>query len=155
MTKNNKDDFDIMAQELADNLNKNVKEENTKKKIVILEDDLALVKSLLQALSNDGFEVLSAVDGETGLRVISESKPDLIVLDIILPRKSGFEVMEALAADPGLSRIPVIILTNLESSQDIDRMIELGAKSFLVKTNYSLEEVASKIKETLDKFSVK
>ena len=124
-----------------------------KQKIVILEDDLALAKSLSQMLVNEGFEVLSAVDGETGLRVISESSPDLIVLDIILPRKSGFEVMEDLAASPELSRIPVIILTNLESSHDVNRMIELGAKAFLVKTNYSLEEITSKIKEILGKFN--
>lgn len=122
------------------------------KKIVILEDDLALAKSLAQILSGNGFQIFSAVDGETGLRLIKEHRPDLIVLDIILPLKSGFEVMEELAADPELARIPVVVLTNLESSNDVNRMIELGAKSFLVKTNYSLEEVAAKIKDALDKF---
>ena len=124
-----------------------------KKKIVILEDDLALSKSLSQTLIGEGFEVLSAVDGETGLRIINESRPDLVVLDIILPRKSGFEVMEDLSANPDLARIPVIVLTNLESSHDVNRMVELGAKFFMVKTNYSLEEIAGKIKETLNRFS--
>ncbi|OGZ31341.1 MAG: hypothetical protein A2931_03150 [Candidatus Niyogibacteria bacterium RIFCSPLOWO2_01_FULL_45_48] len=116
------------------------------KKIVILEDDLALVTSLSRALESDGFEIYSAVDGETGLRTIAEKKPDLVILDIILPRKSGFEVMEALSADKELSKIPVMVLTNLESSQDVNRMMELGAKSFLVKTNYSLDEVLVKVK---------
>ena len=116
------------------------------KKIVILEDDLALVTSLSRALESDGFEIYSAVDGETGLRTIAEKKPDLVILDIILPRKSGFEVMEALSADKELSKIPVMVLTNLESSQDVNRMMELGAKSFLVKTNSSLDEVLIKVK---------
>ncbi len=117
-----------------------------KGKIVILEDDLTLAKSLSQALESDGFEIYSAVDGETGLRLVKEKKPDLVILDIILPRKSGFEVMEALSGDTELSRIPVMVLTNLESSQDVNRMMELGAKSFLVKTNYSLDEVLAKVK---------
>src|SRR3989344_572236 len=119
---------------------------NEIKKIVILEDDLALVTSLAQGLEAVGFEIYSAVDGETGLRTIAEKKPDLVILDIILPRKSGFEVMEALSADKELSKIPVMVLTNLESSQDVNRMMELGAKSFLVKTNYSLDEVLVKVK---------
>ena len=117
-----------------------------KGKIVILEDDLALAKSLSQALESDGFEIYSAVDGETGLRLVKEKKPDLVILDIILPRKSGFEVMEALSGDGELAKIPVMVLTNLESSQDVNRMMELGAKSFLVKTNYSLDEVLAKVK---------
>ena len=119
---------------------------NEIKKIVILEDDLALVTSLSQALEADGFEIYSAVDGETGLRTIAEKKPDLVILDIILPRKSGFEVMEALSGDGELAKIPVMVLINLESSQDVNRMMELGAKSFLVKTNYSLDEVLAKVK---------
>ncbi len=126
---------------------------STKKKIAILEDDSSLVKSLSQMLISQGFEVYSAVDGETGLRIIDQNQPDLIVLDIILPRKSGFEVMEVIASNPALVHIPVVVLTNLESSQDINRMMELGAKSFLVKTNYSLEEVVSKIREILNKDS--
>jgi|SRR3989338_25163 len=123
----------------------------TKQKIVILEDDLALVKSLASALGKNGCEVFSAVDGETGLRLIEEKKPDLIVLDIVLPRKSGFEVMEEIASKDGLKGIPVVVLTNLESSHDVNRMLELGVKAFLVKANYSLDEVVGKIKETLEK----
>src|SRR3989338_4483124 len=122
-----------------------------KKTIVIVEDDAALNKALSQMLEEEGFAVASAVDGETGLRLIEEKKPDLVVLDIVLPRKSGFEVMEELASKDGLKSIPVVVLTNLESSNDVNRMLELGVKSFLVKTNYSLEEVVGKIKEILEK----
>ena len=123
-----------------------------KEKIVILEDDSSIVKSLTRMLSGEGYEVFSTVDGETGLRIIKEKKPDLIVLDIILPRKSGFEVMEDISEDDDLKHIPVVVLTNLESNQDVNRMIEMGVKSFLVKANYSLEEVVKKIKEILNKF---
>lgn len=117
------------------------------KKILILEDDAALTKTLSEILGKKGFEVLNAADGETGIKVIKEKKPDLIVLDIILPRKSGFEVMKELSADDELKKIPVLVLTNLEASQEVDRMMELGARSYLVKANYSLEEVVKKIKE--------
>lgn len=117
------------------------------KTIVILEDDAALVKVLSQKLEKEKFTVISAVDGETGIRLIEEHKPDLIVLDIILPRKSGFEVMEAIREKPELASIPVVVLTNLEGKQDIQRMTELGVKYFLVKAEYSLEEVALRIKE--------
>lgn len=121
-----------------------------KQKVVILEDDLALAKSLSTALGRESYEVFSAVDGETGLRTIEEKKPDLVILDIVLPRKSGFEVMEEISSRDDLKNIPVMVLTNLESSEDVNRMLELGVKSFLVKTNYSLEEVVAKIKEILN-----
>lgn len=120
-----------------------------KQRVVILEDDLALANSLSAALERDGYTVFSAVDGETGLRIIEEKKPVLIILDIVLPRKSGFEVMEEISSRDDLKKIPVMVLTNLESSEDVNRMLELGVKSFLVKTNYSLEEVVAKVKELL------
>ena len=119
------------------------------KTIVIVEDDAALVKALSQSFEREGFNVVSAVDGESGLRLIEEKKPDLIVLDIILPRKSGFEVMEALRGSPDLAAIPVAILTNLEGKQDIQRMTELGARCFFIKAEYTLEEITQKIKELL------
>lgn len=117
------------------------------KKILILEDDATLTKALSEILGREGFEVLDAIDGETGMRIIKEKKPDLIILDIILPRKSGFEVMKELSEDEELKKIPVVVLTNLESSEDVDRMMKSGARSYLVKANYSLEEVVEKIKE--------
>lgn len=118
--------------------------------MVILEDDLALAKSLSTALGREGYAVFSAADGEAGLRTIEEKKPDLIILDLVLPRKSGFEVMGEINSRDDLKNIPVMVLTNLESSEDVNRMLELGVRSFLVKTNYSLEEVVAKIKEILN-----
>ena len=120
-----------------------------KKTIVIVEDDAALNKALSQMLEEEGFAVASAVDGETGLRLIEEKRPDLVVLDIILPRKSGFEVLEEVRKKPELSMIPVVVLTNLEGKKDIERMMEFGVQGFLVKAEYTLEEITAKIKSML------
>ena len=120
-----------------------------KKTIVIVEDDAALNRALSQMLEKEGFSVSSAVDGETGLRLIEEKKPDLVVLDIILPRKSGFEVMEEVRKKPELSAVPIVVLTNLEGKQDIERMTEFGVLGFLVKAEYTLEEITAKIKSML------
>ncbi|MCH7882919.1 response regulator [Patescibacteria group bacterium] len=119
------------------------------KKILILEDDAALVKALSQALEKEGYAVLSALDGDAGFKLIEEEKPDLIILDIILPRKSGHEVMQEISKREELKQIPVVVLTNLESSQDVDKMMRLGAKCYLIKSDHSLEEVVEKVKESL------
>lgn len=100
-------------------------------------------------MGQEGFEILEALDGEIGLEIAREKKPDLILLDLILPKKNGFEVLHDLKEDPETAGIKVIILTNLESSQDVDRALELGATTYLVKANYDLEEIVKKIKELL------
>lgn len=119
------------------------------KKILFIEDESALQRALTTVLSEEGYAVLSALDGESGLRLAEEERPDAILLDLILPKKSGFEVLEALKKDPALSRIPVLILSNLERSGDVEKALELGATTYLVKTNYKLGEILAKIKQTL------
>lgn len=119
------------------------------KKILIVEDETTLRKSLSEFLTAEGFEVLEAADGEKGLELAKKEKPDLVVLDIILPRKDGYEVLSELKVDEGTKNIPVILLTNLEKPEDIDRAFEKGANTYLVKSNYKLEDVAKRIKETL------
>lgn len=121
------------------------------KKILILEDDAALVKALSQILEKEGYAVLSALDGDTGFKLIEKEKPDLIILDIILPRKSGHEVMQEISKREELKQIPVVVLTNLESSQDVDKMMELGARCYLTKSDHSLEEVVEKVRDSLQK----
>lgn len=116
------------------------------KKILFIEDDAILLGAVSGALSKDGFEVLTAIDGETGIKSIEEFNPDLVILDIILPRKNGYEVMEYLKLKPELSSIPVVILTNLEGAQDVERMLALGARAFLVKANYTIDEIAEAVK---------
>ncbi len=119
------------------------------KKILFIEDEAALQRAITQSLSEEGFQVLSALDGEIGLKIAHNETPDLILLDLILPVKDGFEVLAALKGDPKTAPIPVIVLTNLEGSTDVERALSLGATTYLVKTNYRLEDVLQKIKQTL------
>ena len=120
------------------------------KKILFIEDEFSLQKTLGEFLRKNGYEVISALDGETGLRVAKEKLPDLILLDLILPRKHGLDVLKDLKNDKKTKDIPVIILTNLESLEGVQKAIELGATTYLVKANYSLEEVVEKIKEQIE-----
>ena len=118
-------------------------------KILFIEDESALQKTFGEILSQEGYEMISALDGEIGLRLAKAKKPDLILLDLILPKIHGFEVLKKLKADIGTKDIPVIVLTNLEGIGDVDKAIELGATSYLVKAQYSLEELVEKIKQVL------
>lgn len=118
-------------------------------KILVIEDEETLQKALSQFLAEEKFEVISALDGEKGLELAKTASPDLILLDIVLPKKDGYEVLEELKKDEATKRIPVILLTNLESPEDIEKAFEKGASTYLVKSNYKLEEIVKKIKETL------
>ncbi len=119
------------------------------KKILFIEDESALQKTFGEVLSQEGYEMISALDGEIGLRLAKEKKPDLILLDLILPKVNGFDVLKQLKEDKETKSIPVVVLTNLEGMRDINKVIELGATTYLVKANYSLGEVVEKIKKTL------
>ncbi len=119
------------------------------KKILFIEDEFTLQKTFAQILKEEGYEMISALDGEIGLRMAKSEKPDLILLDLILPRLHGFEVLKELKKDEKTKDIPIIILTNLERSEDIQKALELGATTYLVKANYSLEEVVKKVKNAL------
>jgi len=121
------------------------------KKILFIEDESALQQALSKYLSDNGYRVLSALDGESGLRLAKDEMPDLIMLDLILPKKDGFEVLKILKKDETTKDIPVIVLTNLGGTADIEKAISLGATTYLIKTNYRLEEVAERIKQILDK----
>lgn len=121
-----------------------------KKKILIVEDDSILQKALQEFLSEEGFEISSALDGEQGARMAVEKNPDLILLDIILPKKDGYEVLRELKSNENTKKIPVILLTNLGSLNDVEKALELGATTYLIKADYKLEDVVKKIKETLN-----
>lgn len=120
-----------------------------KKKIVIIEDEASLRNALIDFLSEENFEAIGAEDGEAGLQLAKKESPDLILLDIILPKKDGFEVLTELKNDENTKKIPVILLTNLESPEDIEKAFAIGATTYLVKSNYKLEDIVGKIKETL------
>ncbi len=121
------------------------------KKILIIEDESALQKTLGEILSQQGYEVLSALNGEVGLKLAQSKKPDLILLDLILPKIHGFDVLKKIKDNPETREIPVIVLTNLESIEDIKKAMELGATTYLVKANYSLKELTIKINQAFQK----
>lgn len=120
------------------------------KKILFIEDEPTLQKAINKFLENEGYEALSAIDGELGISMAKKILPDLILLDLILPKMNGFEVIKELKKDESTKNIPIIVLTNLEGSVDVEKAISLGAKDYLVKANYELKEIAEKINKTLN-----
>lgn len=119
------------------------------KTILIIEDEPTLQKMMSVALTQEGYEVKNALDGEIGLKLAKEIKPDLILLDLILPKIDGFEALEELKNNDLTKDIPIIVLTNLESTQEIERALVMGATTYLVKANYDLKDIVQKIKESL------
>lgn len=119
------------------------------KTILFIEDESALQKTFGEVLNQEGYQMISALDGEIGLRLAKDKKPDLILLDLILPKVNGFDVLKKLKEDKGTKDIPVIVLTNLEEMGDVDKAIKSGATTYLVKASYSLKEVVEKIKKAL------
>lgn len=119
-------------------------------KILIIEDDSVLQKALSEYLIAEGFEVKQAGDGELGVQMALEEKPDLILLDLVLPKKDGYTVLKEVRADESSKRIPIVLLTNLGSISDVEKALELGATTYLVKADYKLEEITAKVKEILN-----
>ncbi len=119
-----------------------------KKKIVIVEDDSMLLKYISAAFRTDGgFDVYTGSDGEQGEQVIKEQKPDIVLLDIIMPRKNGFEVLKSLKKDKATAAIPVIVLTNLGQQKDLDQAKKLGAADYLVKVDMQVGDIVGKVKK--------
>jgi len=127
----------------------NNKNKNMMKKILLIEDDKFLRELMVKKLLTMEYDVVSAVDGESGLSMIKEVKPDVILLDLILPGMNGFEVLEKAKQDPEIADIPVIILSNLGQKEDIERGQELGAVDFMIKAHFTPQEVANKLKAIL------
>lgn len=122
---------------------------NKNKKILVVEDEATLQKALTEALTCDDYDVLNAFDGVRGVELASEKIPDLILLDIILPKMDGFEVLKKLKENENTSDIPIIILTNLSDADNIQKTLNLGATTYLVKADFHLDDVLKKIKEIL------
>jgi len=120
------------------------------KKILIIEDEKILLELLQKKLIDEGYEVFIAHNGEEGLRVMRKIKPDLILLDIVMPKVDGFEVMETMLKDEKLKNIPVVIVSNSGQSVELDRAQKLGAKDWLVKTEFDPQEVVEKVKKHIN-----
>lgn len=120
------------------------------KKILIMEDDKFLSEMYSTKLKEAGFEIITADDGEEGLRLIKEKNPDLVLLDIVLPRMDGFEVLQNLKKDKNLKNILVVALTNLGQKEEVEKGIKLGADDYIIKAHFTPTEVVAKVKKMLD-----
>ena len=127
----------------------------TKAKILIIEDSEEFRKIYSDRFLFDGYEVLEAVDGEQGLLLMKKELPDLILLDIIMPKKDGFQVLREMMQDKELKDIPVIILSVLGAEEDIKKGLELGASDYTMKGLYSPNEILSKIRSLLARKDVR
>jgi len=130
------------------------KDNKREAKILIIEDDVMLNKIYQTKLGMLGYSVFSSYDGEEGLKRVEDLVPDLILLDLMLPKKNGFEVLEKIKQDVRLNRIPILILSNLGQEADVQKGMELGAVDFLVKSNVKLESVIEKVENILKKYKV-
>ena len=119
------------------------------KKILIIEDEAALRMALEEKFRGEGFEVLTADNGEDGLALALNSSPDLILLDIILPKMDGFGVLNELSKDAAAKKIEVMILTNLSDSGNVGEMVTRGVSDYLVKADWTLEDLLEKVKNKL------
>ena len=118
-------------------------------KVAIVEDEPFLASMYKAKFEMEGFEVLRAADGLEGLEIIKKENPDIVLLDIVMPKMDGFDVLTSLHSDAKVARIPVIILTNLGQRSDIEKGLKLGAVDYIVKANYTPAQVVVKVKEHL------
>jgi two-component system, OmpR family, alkaline phosphatase synthesis response regulator PhoP len=117
-----------------------------KQKILIAEDDQFILKAYIAGLTDAGFDVVSESDGNEIIKKVKSEKPDIILLDIMMPGKNGFDTLAELKMDDELKKIPVVILSNLGQESDVAKGTALGAIDYLVKSNLTMVEVVEKIK---------
>jgi DNA-binding response OmpR family regulator len=119
------------------------------KRILLVEDDRHLRRACEASLRQSGFTVITAADGVDGLRAAAEVSPDLILLDLLLPRMSGLDVLRRAKANPTTREIPVLVISNSSRPQDVEELMRLGAVDYLVKSNLSLRELTDRVVEVL------
>ncbi|HUX35709.1 MAG TPA: response regulator [Candidatus Paceibacterota bacterium] len=118
-------------------------------KVLIVEDEHFLSTILANRLKKENFEVSQAFDGQEAIDLLGSQRPDLIILDLILPKKSGFEVLENLSKDPQLNQVPVIILSNLGQQSDIEKARELGAFAYYIKVSTSIDNFVEVVRNVV------
>jgi len=130
---------------------KSIMPSKKKIKILVVEDETFLVKIYSVKLKKEGYDIQIAMDGEEAVKLSQTFKPDLILLDLILPKLNGFEALEQIRKKSATKKTPVIVLSNLGQEEDIKRAESLGADDYLVKANFSIQDVVQKVKEVLEK----
>src|SRR3989344_2868400 len=116
------------------------------KMVLIVEDDEVLLRVLYLFLKRAGYTIATATDGESAVKIIQRLKPNIILLDLLLPKMDGFDVLRILKADPKLKNIPVVVLSNLGDNADIAKAKSLGANDYFIKANTDLAVILEKIK---------
>jgi DNA-binding response OmpR family regulator len=119
------------------------------KNILIVEDDKILRELISRKLEKENYRISAAIDGEEGLKKVKEEKPDIVLLDLILPGIDGFEVLERIKQDLEINKIPVVILSNLGQKEEIEKGLKLGATDYLIKAHFTLSEIVEKIRTIL------
>ena len=118
-------------------------------KVLLIEDDKMILDMYTLKFSQEGYDVIQAENGKDGLDSAKKNEPDVILLDIILPQMDGFTVLKLLKEDAKLKKIPVVLLTNLGQDGDVKKGLELGAKDYLIKANFTPAQVLDKVKSVL------
>lgn len=120
-----------------------------KKKIVSIEDDKVLSDMLYSGLRDAGFDVLRAFDGEDGLKLVETEKPDLVLLDILLPKLDGLQIAKKLKSNPLTKEIPIIILSMLDKSASVAEALDIGVYEYMAKDNFKVEEIVARVRQKL------
>ena len=124
-------------------------------KILVVEDDRFLMSAYRVKLTKVGFEILTASDGNEAMAILQKNVPDIILLDLIMPIKDGFAVLKEVREDENLQNVPVIVASNLGQKEDLDRATQLGADDYIIKSDLSLDDLVTKIKQLAKKTSKK
>jgi len=125
------------------------KQEEQKKRILIIEDDEFVRKLYREQLVRAGYDFVEAVDGAEGIEKVRSEHPDLILLDLMLPKKNGFEVLADIKQDPAVASIPIFVLSNLGQQSDVQAALSMGVDDYIVKSDFRLSDVIEKISKKL------
>jgi len=124
-------------------------EQNKKTKVLIIEDDSYISDMYKIKFESENFETVVASNGIEGIKFLEKATPDVILLDVVMPKIDGFSVLKEIKKNPKLDKIPVVLLTNLSQKENVERGFELGASSYIIKAHFTPSEVVEKIKEVL------
>lgn len=117
----------------------------TKPTLLIVEDDVVLASAMRDKFLKEGFSVKVTTDGDRAIKYLEEKIPQVVVLDILMPKKNGFDILSLMKSNPIWKKIPVLIASNLDSNQDIEKGYSLGAGDYIVKSNLSLNDLVKKV----------
>jgi len=118
-------------------------------KILVIEDEKILAEMYRDKFEKEGFEIVLAGDGEEGIRMMKKERPSLVLLDILMPKENGIELLKKQKEDPDISSIPVIVFSNFDDAETRRQTLSLGAKAYLIKSNHNPKEIVEEIKKHL------